>query len=75
MESRSRAQLRIQQAVEGLSVFAISYYLLALLKIVTDGLFPGEMEHRWLAALAVVVVLAAVAFSIHRLRKALGKHE
>jgi uncharacterized membrane-anchored protein len=72
MEERSRAQLRIQQAVEGLSVFAISYYLLGLLKIISDGLFP-EWEHRVLGAIAVPIVLAAVWFSIRRLRHAL-KH-
>jgi uncharacterized membrane-anchored protein len=72
MEERSRAQLRIQQAVEGLSVFAISYYLLGLLKIISDGLFP-EWEHRVLGAIAVPVVLAAVWFSIRRLRHALKR--
>lgn len=72
MEERSRAQLRIQQAVEGLSVFAISYYLLAILKILTDGIFP-ESEHRLLGAIAVPVVLAAVWFSVRRLRHALKK--
>jgi uncharacterized membrane-anchored protein len=72
MEERSRAQLRIQQAVEGLSVFAISYYLLAILKILSDGLFP-ESDHRVLGAIAVPVVLAAVWFSIRRLRHALKK--
>ena len=72
MEERSRAQLRIQQAVEGLSVFAISYYLLALLKIFVEGLFP-ESEHRLLGVIAVPVVLAAVWLSVRRLRHAL-KH-
>jgi uncharacterized membrane-anchored protein len=72
MEERSRAQLRIQQAVEGLSVFAISYYLLGILKILTDGLFP-ESEHRLLGAIAVPIVLASVWLSVRRLRHAL-KH-
>ena len=72
MEERSRAQLRIQQAVEGLSVFAISYYLLALLKIFVEGLFP-DSEHRLLGVIAVPVVLAAVWLSVRRLRHAL-KH-
>jgi len=70
MESRSRAQLRIQQAVEGLSVFAISYYLLALLKIVVDGLFPEGPEHRLIGVIAVPVILASVWLSVKRLRKA-----
>ena len=74
MEERSRAQLRIQQAVEGLSVFAISYYLLAILKILTDGIFP-DGDHRLLGAIAVPIVLATVWLSVRRLRHALGsKH-
>jgi uncharacterized membrane-anchored protein len=72
MEERSRAQLRIQQAVEGLSVFAISYYLLAILKILLDGLFP-HTDHQLLGAIAVPVVLAAVFLSVRRLRHALKK--
>ncbi len=72
MEERSRAQLRIQQAVEGLSVFAISYYLLAILKILLDGLFP-DADHHLVGAVAVPVVLAAVFLSVRRLRHALKK--
>jgi uncharacterized membrane-anchored protein len=72
MEERSRAQLRIQQAVEGLSVFAISYYLLAILKILIDGVFP-DSEYHLLSAIAVPVVLAAVWLSLRRLRHALKR--
>ncbi|WP_374383038.1 DUF3422 family protein [Dongia sp.] len=76
MESRSRTQLRIQEAVEGLSVFAISYYLIGLLKVVTDGLFPVENEHahKLLAAIAVPIVLGAVWLGVKRLRRALKGH-
>ncbi|HVI91967.1 MAG TPA: DUF3422 domain-containing protein [Dongiaceae bacterium] len=73
MESRSRTQLRIQEAVEGLSVFAISYYLIALLKILIEGLMPGEpadREHA-IAAIAVPIVLAAVWLGVRRLRRVL----
>ncbi|TDQ86390.1 putative membrane-anchored protein [Dongia mobilis] len=73
MESRSRVQLRIQEAVEGLSVFAISYYLIGLLKVVTEGLFPGDHghAHKVLAAIAVPIVLGAVWLGVKRLRRAL----
>lgn len=76
MESRSRTQLRIQEAVEGLSVFAISYYLIGLLKVVTEGLFPSEDDHahKWLAALAVPIVLGAVWLGVKRLRRAIKGH-
>lgn len=72
MESRSRVQLRIQEAVEGLSVFAISYYLIALLKIVVEGLLPeGGHAHGILTAIAVPIVLGAVWLGVKRLRHAL----
>ncbi len=73
MESRSRTQLRIQEAVEGLSVFAISYYLIALLKILVEGLLPSDSANREhiIAAVAVPVVLAAVWLGVRRLRRVL----
>ncbi|WP_374373632.1 DUF3422 family protein [Dongia sp.] len=73
MESRSRVQLRIQEAVEGLSVFAITYYLIGLLKVVTEGLFPGDHghAHQILAAIAVPIVLGAVWLGVKRLRRAI----
>jgi len=73
MESRSRTQLRIQEAVEGLSVFAISYYLVALLKVLVEGLLPSDFENRGhlIAAIAVPVVLAAVWLGVRRLRRVL----
>lgn len=73
MESRSRVQLRIQEAVEGLSVFAISYYLIGLLKVVAEGLLPepGGHAHAVVAAVAVPIVLAAVWLGVRRLRHAI----
>jgi uncharacterized membrane-anchored protein len=73
MESRSRVQLRIQEAVEGLSVFAISYYLIGLLKVVAEGLLPHSMGHAHLllSAVAVPIVLAAVWIGVKRLRHAI----
>jgi uncharacterized membrane-anchored protein len=73
MESRSRTQLRIQEAVEGLSVFAISYYLIGLLKTIAEGLVPETWfgGKHIAAAIAVPVVLCAVWFAMRRLRRAL----
>jgi uncharacterized membrane-anchored protein len=39
MNRRSEIQLRMQQTVEGLSVAAISYYLVGLMKIGYDALY------------------------------------
>jgi uncharacterized membrane-anchored protein len=73
MESRSRTQLRIQEAVEGLSVFAISYYLIGLIKVLAEGILPEDGGHHGqvIAAIAVPIVLMAVWLAMRRLRRAL----
>lgn len=42
MDRRAQLQLRLQETVEGLSAAAISYYALALLKIVMEGVEIGR---------------------------------
>ena len=69
MDRRTELQLRLQQAVEGLSVVAISYYLVALLGYVF-GAVPGMRHDRAMAA-AVPIVLAGVTLALIRLRRRL----
>lgn len=71
MENRSRTQLRIQEAVEGLSVFAISYYLISLIKVAAEGILPDDMrgDEHIIVAIAVPVVLSGVWFGMRRLRR------
>ena len=69
MDRRTHLQLRLQQAVEGLSVVAISYYLVALLGYVIKSV-PG-IRHDWAMAAAVPVVLLGVTLALIRLRKRL----
>ena len=69
MDRRTKVQLRLQQTVEGLSVVAISYYLVALAGYVLDAI-PG-VNHDWAMAAAVPVVLAGVALALRNLRRRL----
>ena len=69
MDRRNQVQLRLQQAVEGLSVVAISYYLVALLGHLFDAV-PG-IDHHLATAAAVPAVLLATWLTVHRLRKRL----
>lgn len=69
MDRRTQLQLRLQQTVEGLSVVAISYYLVALLAHVFDAV-PGLL-HDVAIAVAVPIVLAVVALALIRLRRRL----
>ncbi len=74
LEQRARTQLRIQEAVEGLSVFAVSYYLLGLVKYVVDGLpvIDGLPPRALMTGIAVPTIVAAVWVGVRRLRRAVS---
>lgn len=70
MNRRALAQLRLQRTVEGLSVAAISYYLLSLL---TYPLTALGGAWRWFSptlavAIAAPIVIVSVWLSVRRLR-------
>ncbi|UVO50833.1 DUF3422 domain-containing protein [Sphingomonas sp. SUN019] len=69
MDRRTGVQLRLQQAVEGLSVVAISYYLVALIAYVVKAT-PGA-RHDLVVAGAVPLVLFAVWLAVRRFQRAL----
>ncbi|AJP74040.1 DUF3422 family protein [Sphingomonas hengshuiensis] len=71
MDRRTHLQLRLQETVEGLSIVAISYYLVALVSYIVAAL-PGTDHHVAMAA-AVPLVIAAVALMVGRLRKRLAE--
>ncbi|QYU67020.1 DUF3422 domain-containing protein [Leptolyngbya sp. 15MV] len=62
MERSISMQVRLQQLVEGLSVVALSYYLIGLIAFFLDGLPPGAlgMSHDLVLGLLVVPVLLGV---------------
>jgi uncharacterized membrane-anchored protein len=70
MDERATVQLRLQQTVEGLSVVAISYYLVALVGYLLSAV-PG-VEHENAVAVTVPVVVAIVALGRWRLHRHLG---
>lgn len=71
MERRARLQLRLQQTVEGLSVVAISYYLVGLVaylaKAVKSRGLPVDPD--LVAGLAVPAVLLVVWLGVKRIRR------
>ena len=69
MDRRTQLQLRLQQTVEGLSVVAISYYLVALVSYVLHAV-PG-LPHEAAMAIAVPLVLAGVTLALWNLRRRL----
>lgn len=71
---RQRLQLQLQQTVEGLSVVAISYYTLSLVGYLAKAaktlpwLEPFHLQPEVVVGVAVVPVVAAVAWFVHRIR-------
>lgn len=65
MDRRTHLQLRLQQAVEGLSVVAISYYLLALAEVVLRAV--PRLDHDLVAAVLAPVIMLAVTLQLRRL--------
>jgi uncharacterized membrane-anchored protein len=75
MNRRSRLQFRLQETVEGLSVVAISYYLVGLIKYLLEGL---PLKH-WglskdiLIAITIPLVLVSVLMLTRRIKGRLIK--
>lgn len=77
MNRRSHLQWRLQQAVEGLSVAAISYYVVQLVHAVAEGMpyFGIEVDAGVVTAISVPVVLAAVVALVVLLRRRVDRDE
>ena len=78
MDRRARQQLRLQETVEGLSVVAISYYLISIIMKFAESL--AEMwpwlNMKLVTLLVVPATLALVWFALRRMRNRFaGKHE
>jgi uncharacterized membrane-anchored protein len=69
---RAATQVKIQRAVEGFSIIAISYYLLSLLKVASETLDHAGYHIDPLAMLvSIPIVIAAVSLAILRVKHAL----
>lgn len=78
MDRRARVQLRLQETVEGLSVVAISYYLLGLVAYLAKGAkaVGFKINPDIAAGLALPLIAWAVWMGVKRLRLAVtGKDE
>ncbi|HEX8447462.1 MAG TPA: DUF3422 domain-containing protein [Sphingomonas sp.] len=75
MDRRTGVQVRLQQAVEGLSVVAISYYLVGLFGYVVKSMHGiGPVPPEVATGMAVPVVIALVAFVMARIRRHAHAH-
>jgi uncharacterized membrane-anchored protein len=71
MNRRARMQLRLQQTIEGLSVFAVTYYLVGILGYVAEGLVPrfGWLDVTAFKGIAAPIVLALTWYMVRRMRR------
>ena len=77
MDRRAKAQLRLQQAVEGLSVAAIVYYAAGLLGYLVKGLKSAgaSVEPDLLIAASIPLLFAAVIIVTRRARHRLSRDD
>jgi uncharacterized membrane-anchored protein len=71
---RAQLQLRLQQTVEGLSIAAISYYIVGLIGYVAKGskVVLHDIEPDLVMAISIPLVIMAVAYGLHSVRKGLA---
>lgn len=80
MNRRARLQLRLQQTVEGLSVAAISYYVVGLVGYLAKGLkevgvLPAHVGTGLVMAVAVPIVVGSVWIGMHMIRRRMHRLE
>lgn len=77
MNRRARLQLRMQETVEGLSVAAITYYVVSLVGYVAKALEAAGIRIQPAIAIgiAIPVVAALVALGVHYVRRQIARSE
>ena len=76
MNRRSQLQFRLQKTVEGLSIAAISYYMVGLISYLLSGLPLDQwgLNKQVLLAGSIPLVLLTVGFITHRIKHRLLKN-
>lgn len=77
MNTRARQQLQLQETVEGLSVFAISYYAVGLISYLAKAGYDLGLPFKasFITGLAVPVVVTILWLGLRRFHKNLAKHD
>lgn len=78
MNRRAKSQLRLQATVEGLSVAAVTYYVVGLISTLAKGLHSDGLltfDPSLIAAASVPLVAGAVFYSIRRVRKGISQED
>lgn len=75
MNQRAAAQLRLQATVEGLSVAAITYYIVGLIKILSEGLVESgwPIDSGVVTAISIPLVGGLVFAAVRKVRRSVAK--
>jgi uncharacterized membrane-anchored protein len=75
MNRRAKAQFKLQQTVEGLSIAAITYYVVGLIGYIAKGLraLGFGVDYEIVQAISIPVVIVVTAFGIHHVRQAVTR--
>lgn len=77
MDQRGYQQLRLQETVEGLSVVAISYYIVGLLEKIfkLSSNLPWSIEPKTLTAISIIPVVLFVWLGVRKVRTGITKKD
>jgi len=77
MNRRAEFQLRLQATVEGLSVAAVTYYVVGLVGTASQGLaaFGIELDRNLVMAISIPIVAGVAFLGIRRIRKGIARGE
>jgi uncharacterized membrane-anchored protein len=72
MDRRAKAQFKLQQTVEGLSIAAITYYVVGLIGYLAKGAkaLGWKVDYEIAMAVSIPIVVLLTAFGIHHVRRA-----
>jgi uncharacterized membrane-anchored protein len=75
LDRRQRLQLRLQETVEGLSIAAVTYYLIGLIAYAAKALESSglDVDPDLIAGMSIPVVALLVALGVRRIRRALSR--
>ncbi|MGO9546214.1 MAG: DUF3422 family protein [Rhodomicrobium sp.] len=77
MDRRAKLQLRLQETVEGLSVAAVSYYIVGLIGYAAKAIKAAGVPFNIDLAIGISIpaVAAFVAYAVHRVRHSVASEE
>ncbi len=77
MDRRAKLQLRLQETVEGLSVAAVTYYIVGLVGYAAKAIKAGgvPLNTDLVMGISIPAVAAVVAYGVHRVRHSVSSEE